>query len=51
MFIELPFTFAFPYAIFFFTFFMGIVVSIGGSYYAIAEFKDKSVANIVKGLL
>lgn len=51
MFVELPFTFAFPYEMFFFTFFSGIFASIFGSYNAISNFKDKSIGNIVKGII
>jgi hypothetical protein len=29
---------------------MGILVSVLGSYYSLAEFKDKSISNIIKGL-
>jgi hypothetical protein len=35
---------------FFFCFFMGLIVSVGGAYYAIKEFRDKSISTIVKGL-
>lgn len=50
MFLELPFIFLFPYAMFFFCFAMGILVSILGSYYSLSDFKDKSISNIIKGL-
>ena len=51
MFLELPFTFIFPYTMFFFCFGMGIIVSVFGSYFSLVEFRDKSIANIVKGLI
>lgn len=50
MFLEIPFVFIFPYAMFFFCFSMGIVVAIGGSYYSLSDFRDKSISNIIKGL-
>ena len=51
MFLELPFTFVFPYEMFFFTFLSGIFASVFGSYNAISNFKDKSIGNIVKGII
>jgi ABC-type antimicrobial peptide transport system permease subunit len=51
MFLELQFIFFFPYAMFFFCFFMGLIVSLGGAYLAVTGFKDKSIAQIVKGLI
>ena len=51
MFVELPFTFIFPYEMFFFTFISGIFASVFGSYYAISNFKVKSIGNIVKGIV
>ncbi|KRX08929.1 hypothetical protein PPERSA_09033 [Pseudocohnilembus persalinus] len=50
MFMEFPFTFIFPWTMFSVTFVLSIVISVGGSYYAIKEFKDRSIANIVKGI-
>jgi len=50
MFTELPFVFIFPYAIFFTIFGLSIVVSMAGSYFAMVQFRDYSIASIVKGL-
>ncbi len=51
MFTELPFNFIFPYGMFFTTFISGLVIAVFGSYFALAEFKDKPIASIVKGLI
>jgi len=51
MFTELPFTFVFPYGMFFVTFFSGLFIAATGSYSALADFKDKPIASIVKGLI
>lgn len=50
MFTELPFIFYFPTAMFCFTFFAGIIISLSGTHYAMKDFRDKSVASIVKGI-
>ena len=51
LFTELPFEFLFPTDIFCVTFFLGIGTALGGSYYAVKEIREKSIADITKGLL
>ena len=51
LFTELPFEFLFPTNIFCITFFLGFGTALGGSYYAVKEIRDKTIADITKGLL
>lgn len=51
LFTELPFEFLFPVEIFCLTFGLGLVTAIGGSYFAVKEIREKSIANVTKGLL
>lgn len=51
LFTELPFVFLFPTEIFCITFFLGLGTAVIGSYYAVKEIREKSIANITKGLL
>lgn len=51
LFTELPFEFLFPTNIFCITFFLGLGTALGGSYYAVLEVREKTIANITKGLL
>ena len=51
MFVELPFVFAFPTAMFILTFLGGFLTAIFGSYFAIRDVRDKSISSILKGLV
>jgi ABC-type antimicrobial peptide transport system permease subunit len=51
MFVELPFVFAFPTAMFLLTFLGGLATAAFGSYFAIREVRGRSIATILKGLL
>jgi uncharacterized membrane protein YgaE (UPF0421/DUF939 family) len=51
MFIEIPFVFAFPTAMFLLTFVGGFFTAIFGSYFAIRDIRDKSISSILKGLI
>lgn len=51
MFVELPFVFAFPTAMFLLTFLGGLATALLGSYFAIREVRNRSISSILKGLL
>ena len=49
-FTELPFEFIFPTEMFFINFTLGILTAVFASYFAAKDIREKSIANIIKGL-
>ena len=50
LFLDLPFTFSFPYVLYFSVFGMSLVVALLGSYLPARTLRGKQIAHVIKGL-